>query len=129
MFLNIFSNLWEQFSNWGVGQFFSIIVSLLIIGFSLPFTYVGYSARQAIIFSIKKYDGYGVRKMRRHAIFSSALLIVLETILYFTLDISKFFGLSFLLSMVTILGLLGVKLTFDVESMIDSWIVDVFNKE
>lgn len=129
MLLNIFSNLWERFSNWGVGQVYSIIISLLIIGASLPFTYVGYSVRKAITYSIKKYEGYGVRKIRIHAIVSSGLLIVLETILYLTLDISKFYGVSLLLGMMIFLGLLGIKLTFDLEGLIDSWFEDAFKKE
>jgi hypothetical protein len=36
---------------------------------------------------------------------------------------------SFLSGMMIFLGLLGIKLTFDLESMIDSWIEDVVKKE
>ena len=68
MVLNIISNLWERFFDWGVGHFFSIIISIFFILLSLTFTYVGYSISQAIKFSINKFDGYKVRKMKRHGL-------------------------------------------------------------
>lgn len=115
----MFSEIWHGFTNWGVGQLLSIIISLLIIVFSLPFTYVGYCINRAIWFRIKKYQGYLVKKYIIHAFISTILLLIIELILYFVLSISMFYSISFIISCIVFLGLMGVKLTFSFEKMIE----------
>lgn len=126
---NYFSQLLHEFSNWGISTFFSILLSIIIIAISLPFTYIGYSIRKATEFRIKKYQGYLVKKLTIHAFVSSAILLLLETILYLVLGETFFYSITFILIILIIVGLLGFKLTFDIEEMIDGWIEGLFSKD
>ena len=129
MLLNFFSNLFHDFSNWGIGQILSIVLTLIIIVISMPFTYIGYSIRRVVEFRIKKYEGFAIKKYTIHAIISTLMLLAIEVVLFFVLSTSKFYSISFILSCMVILGLMGVKLTFSLEEMIDGWIDDIFSKD
>jgi hypothetical protein len=129
MLLNIFDKFIHNLTNWGISQLFSIIFTFIIIGISLPFTYVGYSIRRVIEYKIKRFQGFAIRKYTTHAVVCVIFLLSLEIILYFTLNQSKFFSISFIFSLMVIIGLMGVKLTFSLEEMIDNWIGGLFDKK
>jgi hypothetical protein len=129
MLLNIFSEYFNKFTDWGISQVLAIILSIIIIGLSLPFTYVGYSIRKAIGLRIKRFKGFAVKKYTVHAIISTVFLLILEVVLFFTLNVEIFNSISFILSLMVLLGLMGVKLTFSLEEMIDGWVDDMFSKD
>jgi len=129
MLANNFSELFREFTNWGVGQILSILFTLTFIVISMPFTYVGYSMRKSVELRIKKYKGYAIKKYTLHAIISTVFLLVLEIVLFFTLNGEKFLSISSIFSLMVLLGLMGVKLTFSIEEMIDGWIGDIFSKD
>jgi hypothetical protein len=124
---NIFHDFFHDFTNWGIGQFFSIVVSVIIIVFSMPFTYIGGSIRRVVVFRFKGYEGYAIRKYTINAIMCVAFLLIIEVVLFFVLNISKFYSITYVIALMIILGLMGLKLTFGMEEMFDVWIDDVFS--
>jgi len=124
-----FSDFLHSLTNWGVGTVLSVVITLIFIIVSLPFTYIGYSIRNAIWLHMKKYEGYAVKKYTRHAIISAFILLAIEIILFFVLNISKFYSISFILACMVILGLMGVKFTFSLEKMIEDMIEGIFEKD
>lgn len=129
MLLNIFTEYFHKLTNWGINQVLSIILTFIIIGLSLPFTYVGYSISKAIGFRLKRFKGFAVKKYTVHAIFSTIFLTTIEIVLFLTLNNEKFFAISLILSSMVLLGLMGVKLTFSLEELIDGWIDDFLSKD
>lgn len=95
----------------------------------MPFTYIGYSIRKSVELRIKQYKGFGVKKYTTHAIISLIFLIVIEVLLYILLDNSRFYGVSFIFCMMILLGLFGIKLTFDLEGFITGIFDNSFKKD
>lgn len=116
---NFIPELFNEFSNWGINLILSILISLVIVAICLPFTYIGYSLRKAIEIRLKKYKGYNIRKYEKHFFFSLLLLLVLLLLLYFLASNVIFLAISILISFLIILGLLGLKVTFDLEQLFD----------
>ncbi len=116
---NFIKELIKEFANWGISSFLSVIISLGIVAICLPFTYIGYSLRKAIEIRLKKYNGYNIRKYEKHFFFGLLLLLILLLLLYFLASNTIFLGISILISFLIILGLLGLKITFDLEQLFD----------
>ncbi len=116
---NFITELFKEFANWGISSIVSILISLVIVAICLPFTYIGYSLRKAIEIRFKKYKGYNIHKYEKHFFFSLLLLLILLLLLYFLASNTIFLGISILISFLIILGLLGLKITFDLEQLFD----------
>ena len=122
---NIIVEYLQTLTKWGSNTFFSIVLTLVIIGISLPFTYIGFAIRKAIEYRIKKYQCYAIKKYTRRALVGIILLFIAVTILFFVVNELIFFGVTVIAIAMIILGLLGFKLTFGLEEMIESWIDDI----
>jgi|WetSurMetagenome_2_1015567.scaffolds.fasta_scaffold133249_2 hypothetical protein len=122
MLANIFSELFREFTNWGVGQILSILISLAVIALCLPFTYIGFSIRKAVEIRYKKYQGYNIRKFEKRAIAGLVILTMIEIILYFILSETLFTAITFIISLLLILGLFGIKITFNLEELLFGWL-------
>jgi len=116
---NFITELFNEFTKWGIDKILSILISLAIIAICLPFTYIGYSMRKAIEIRFKKYKGYNIRKYEKHVFISVLILLVLELVLYFVVSKVIFLAISILIAFLIILGLLGFKVTFDLEKLFD----------
>ena len=116
---NFIAELFNEFSNWGISSILSILISLVIVTICLPFIYIGYSLRKAIEYRFKKYKGYNIRKYEKHFIISLLLLLILLFLLFFLASSVIFLGFSLLLSFLIIIGLMGFKVTFDLEQLFD----------
>ncbi|GAB2809153.1 hypothetical protein [Ferruginibacter profundus] len=115
----------QSFAKWGTNTIYSIILALVVIGITLPFTYIGFAIRRAIEFRIKKYQGYAIKKYTIHALVGAVLLAALGTILFLVANTQAFFTISCIVIAMLVLGLFGFKLTFGVEEMIEGWIDDL----
>lgn len=116
---NFLTDLFNNFSNWGINTILSILISLVIVAICLPFTYIGYSLRKAIEIRLKKYKGYNIRKYEKHFFISLFVLLILLLLLFFLASEEIFLAISILISFFIILGLLGIKITFDIEELFD----------
>lgn len=119
----------QELSDWGLNTFLSVLFTLVIIGLFLPFTYIGFTIGKAIKYRIKKYQGYDIKKYEKRAIFGLIILVIAEIIFYIFMSNLIFTGITMLMSTLIILGLFGIKITFDFEELLFSWVDDIFEKK